>query len=759
MSISAPRAGASGNPQPATSVPAGRQRLRLVARRVTGLHADPLLVVRALAGAAGTRRLAVLSGAWTPGTVLTADPSHTRELVDPAPNADLVRPLLAALDEAVPAVARAPGTPRQAVGGGWVVLLGHAVGGGTGRVRVPPPAAAGPALPAAVLAWHDHVLRHDGAAWWAEALDDGGGQAVQRALALAEEAVAAVGPASRSSDRTAATSSRAGPHARLAAVPDQARHLRAVERCVTAIRAGEIAQANVCTRFSLHLNDGTIGAVAAWLALVEELQPARGALVTGPWGALVSASPELYLKLTPTGPARLADQKAAEAERLARQPGGRVSSAPIKGTQPLGQESALASSAKDAAENVMIVDLLRNDLSRVCRPGTVEVPALLRVESHAGVAHLVSRVEGEVEPTVGAGGVIAATFPPASVTGTPKQRATELTNGIESAARGAHTGAVGLISPRLTELAVVIRSLEVAPDGEAALGVGGGIVADSTPAEEWAEVLTKAAPLLSALGIEPPAPTARTAGSKGLANPAAGLIDTVLVVDGRAVEAAGHTARLRRSYWEAYRTALRADVDTLLAEQVDACGPGVWRARLHADTAAPERVTIALTPWQPPLPVEEQAGLVLAVRPAPEAGLERHKYADRTWLAGQLAEVHAHGADDVALVAPHSRALLETTRSCLFAVVDGRLVTAPTDGQILPGVTRQVLVDLALDAGVAVDLTAPSPELLRRAAGLLAVNALRGVEWVRSIGTVGWTQPDPVTRQLGRALLTRWQLR
>ncbi len=728
-------------------------RPAVVVEPVDGLPQDPLRVLRALAHLAGTRRLTVVSGRWSDaGFVLAADPVEVVE----ATVADLadVDELAALLERTGPLPGEDTARSGGAVGGGWSVVLGHALGRLTGRVRTTPPPVTPPRLPDLVLARYTHLLRHDGESWWAEALDEGDGVAAAAARALATEAVTAcAGPPAGPPE----------PAVRLLSAPSATAHMAAVEHVVTAVRAGEIAQANVCGRFALALEDGGPAAVLAWARLVDGLHPERAALVTGPWGALVGASPETYLSVA----------------------GGRVSSSPIKGTRPAGEARALAESAKDASENVMIVDLVRNDLAHVCEAGSVTVDELLSVRPHAGVSHLVSRVSGRLRAGVGPGSLVVGTFPPGSVIGTPKQRAGEVTDREEQAARGAHTGAVGFLAPGLCDLAVSIRTLEVGTDGTAALGVGGGVVADSTPAEEWHEVLTKAAPLLRALGVPPVLPAPSTAAHKGGADPSSGLIETVLAVDGRVVEAADHVARLRRSVWELTGRGLETDVGALLARAAEDAGRGAHRLRLRVrlpgpggagherapqqDTwpqragrptagAGPE-ATVEVGPWHRPTSPEGRRGLVLGVTDAPAHGLERHKYADRRALDTALAE--AGPVDDVAFRAADG--LLETSRACLLAVVTGPtgapgLVTPACDGRILAGTTRQVLVDLALARGWSVRLGPLDDDLLAAADGLVAANALRGAQWVAAVGPHRWHVPAPALVELAEALLHRWRL-
>ena len=159
--------------------------------------------------------------------------------------------------------------------------------------------------------------------------------------------------------------------------------------------------------------------------------------------------------------------------------------------------AALRASVKDVAENIMIVDLVRNDLGRIAFTGSVTVPELLAVRPAPGVWHLVSTVSARVPVGLPTASVLDAMFPPASVTGTPKARARELLTGWEPYRRGVYCGTVGLASSIAgLELNVAIRTVEFAADGTAVLGVGGGITADSDPAREWDECLHKAAPII-----------------------------------------------------------------------------------------------------------------------------------------------------------------------------------------------------------------------------------------------------------------------
>jgi anthranilate/para-aminobenzoate synthase component I len=168
--------------------------------------------------------------------------------------------------------------------------------------------------------------------------------------------------------------------------------------------------------------------------------------------------------------------------------------------------ATLAGSAKDRAENIMIVDLVRNDLGRVAPTGSVSVPALCRVESFTSVHHLVSTVQAGLQPDTGVGEILAAAHPPGSMTGAPKISAVKMIAELEGEPRGEYAGGLGWFAgPGLFHLAMVIRSVVVTGE-KACLHVGGGIVADSHAADEYQETLDKAAALLRSPSLGPAGP-------------------------------------------------------------------------------------------------------------------------------------------------------------------------------------------------------------------------------------------------------------
>ncbi|GAA1071205.1 aminodeoxychorismate synthase component I [Tsukamurella spumae] len=258
--------------------------------------------------------------------------------------------------------------------------------------------------------------------------------------------------------------------------PDRDQHRAAVLACQEAIRAGDVYQVNVCTRFDGALTGDPLEMFAD---IAAATRPAKAAYLEGDWGAIASFSPETFLT----------DRDGLLTER------------PIKGTLPAGRRPEdLRASVKDVAENVMIVDLVRNDLSRVAAIGTVRTPELLRVEPAPGVWHLVSTVTAQQRPGTTRRELLDATFPPASVTGTPKLAARGRITAWEKHTRGTYCGAIGIDHP-LTglDLNVAIRTVE-ARNGALRLGVGGGITIDSDPDAEWRECLDKAS---SIVGFRP----------------------------------------------------------------------------------------------------------------------------------------------------------------------------------------------------------------------------------------------------------------
>jgi para-aminobenzoate synthetase/4-amino-4-deoxychorismate lyase len=523
-------------------------------------------------------------------------------------------------------------------GAGWIGWLDYAGGGWFG--------------------YFDTVLCGDRDGWWLEStggsvLESTGGSKLDelagRIDALPEPAAGPV----RITDLTGT---------------DRLAHLAAVEQAIIAIRAGELYQANVCARLSGRLAGSPIDLFELGLC---RLVPDYAAFIRTPRRTVVSMSPELFL------------------DRRGRQ----LRTAPIKGTRlravaghrlddPAAQE--LQHSDKDRAENVMIVDLMRNDLARVCQPGSVRAEHLLQVRPAPGVWHLVSEVTGLLRPAASEAELLAASFPPGSVTGAPKLRALCLIEELEQHPRGLFTGAIGYLGSASdrSELNVAIRTFELFGD-RLELGVGGGITAESVPVAEWQECQVKAAPLL-ALGEARWPSFTEAEQVPEVVDPAAGVFETMLTVDGRVVALADHLSRLESSCGQLYGLRLPDG----LAGTVQAAVAGrTGRVRL---TVRPEETSPLIEVG----PVGHPAETMALYQHGSRAGSWRHKWADRSWMA------QAEDGPALPLYLDCEGAVAETSRGNLAVVLEAGVLRTPALTEaVLPGITRRRLLDAAFDHG------------------------------------------------------------
>ncbi|MEA2519456.1 MAG: para-aminobenzoate synthetase component [Chloroflexota bacterium] len=443
-------------------------------------------------------------------TWLSADPVAV--LVEPAAGNDpfaVARQLLARLspDE----VQIRPGQPdAPPFLGGLVGYLGYELGDVLEHLPSAQPDDQG--LPAMRLALHDWTIawdRRTGRAWLAGRSLDGDPDRLTRRLsevrarlrpsriARAASRAAATGAEVEAADRDA--SGLAEPLTFRSSL-DRAAYERGVETVRERIADGDIYQANLTRRLATafdgdpwplyrRLRTGDPSLFSAYLDLGGGAPGHGSVLGSAPARprAILSASPEPFISLTRDGI---------------------VAADPIKGTRPRGrtrdEDRALArellASGKDRAENVMIVDVLRNDLGRVCIPGSVRVPRLCRLERTATVQHLVSTVTGRLAPDRDAFDLLRASFPGGSITGAPKIRAMEILRALEPTRRGPYTGALGWIGPDgAMASSILIRTL-VADGTQLTLHVGGGITFQSEPRAEWTETVDKARGPLTAIG-------------------------------------------------------------------------------------------------------------------------------------------------------------------------------------------------------------------------------------------------------------------
>jgi para-aminobenzoate synthetase component 1 len=486
-------------PYPPTS---GSVAARILARRVPSL--DGIAPMDAAEGFRDLPGLAVLESA-RPGrtgrwSYLTADPVAVIDA--PAEGADpfaearslLRRMALAGSTGGAPLGRPSYGAPfamRPLEGppfaGGLVGYLGYDLG--RRFERLPSIARVDQHLPVLRLALHDWVLawdRRTREAWLAARVVDGDGPRARRRVGEVLERVGAL-----VSGRVTLGSSETEPPTAFVSETSREAWMDGVEAIRAAIGRGDIYQANLTRRLEApfagdpwplfrRLRTGDPALFAGYL----DLGPSPA---TGSPRALLSASPEPFLSVDGEG---------------------NVATDPIKGTRPRGrtrdEDRALArellASPKDQAENVMIVDVLRNDLGRVCEPGSVRVPRLLRLERTAAVQHLVTTVTGRLRPGVDAFDLLAAAFPGGSITGAPKIRAMELIERLEPVRRGPYCGSMLWLGPdgRLGS-SILIRTF-VADGERLTLHVGGGITWRSDPDAEWDETVAKARGPLSSIG-------------------------------------------------------------------------------------------------------------------------------------------------------------------------------------------------------------------------------------------------------------------
>lgn len=278
----------------------------------------------------------------------------------------------------------------------------------------------------------------------------------------------------------------------------KSQYLKAIDKIKELIQSGEIYQTNLTQQLSVELSK-EMAAADIFFRLRRDHPSPFAAYIDRRSSQVVSASPEQFVRISAGG----------NDERI-------ISASPIKGTSPRGRseeedmafQAELLASEKDRAENIMIVDLMRNDLSRVCSYGSVLVKALCELEKHPTLLHLVSNVQGTLRNDATYTEIIKAIFPCGSITGAPKLRTMEIIEDIENTSRGLSMGAIGCRIPGKTfnipeffAMSVAIRTM-VIRNHQAVFNVGGGVVIDSDPEEEFEESLLKAKALLTAMGIE-----------------------------------------------------------------------------------------------------------------------------------------------------------------------------------------------------------------------------------------------------------------
>ena len=471
---------------------------------------------------------------------------------------------------------------------------------------------------------------------------------------------------------------------------DPDRYREKVSEIIDGIGRGDYYQVNLTERFSSEIGDP--------LAVYERIREAQKApycaYIETAEMAVMSVSPELFLHRS----------------------GNVIESRPMKGTSRRGRWTEeddelarqLSSSEKERAENVMIVDLIRNDMGRIAVPGTVQVPSMFTVEKYPTVLQMTSHVKSQLNDQTSLADTFTALFPCGSVTGAPKLAASRAIVTLEETPRGVYCGAIGVVRPGGDDFTfnVAIRTVVVERStGIATYGAGGGITADSQPDRELAELQAKAAVLTSL-----PRPIE--------------LLETLRLAGGVVTRLDRHMRRLRGSAdYFSFADVSRAiaEVRAEIANQASRNPTGLHRLRVilrpdgshvitvhpHSVDARPRRLKLSR------LPVDSSDRHLY------------HKLADRTFYLDrqtEAGEAEAGEADDVILVNERDE-LTETTIGNLVLELEGRRVTPAPESGLLPGVFRETLL-----AAGEIEEAVLYPADLQRATGVWMVNSLR--EWV-----------------------------
>ena len=479
------------------------------------------------------------------------------------------------------------------------------------------------------------------------------------------------------------------------------------------IRAGDVYQLNFTVPIELRVQ----GRIADLYARLQQRQPVDyGAFIHAqPQRRILSFSPELFFRVDQLSVDELSVYQANSARRIVTRP--------MKGTAARGRTTQedreraewLRNDPKNRAENLMIVDLLRNDLGRLAKFGTVQAEDLFAVERFPTLWQMTSTVTAELRPEVGFHDIFRALFPCGSITGAPKVRAMQLLAELEAESRGVYTGAIGFFSPRQTVFNVAIRTIEL--DGErGTMGVGSGIVIDSDPGDEFRECQLKAEFLTGCVGkalfeVAPPS--------------ALQLIETLLWNGGypllefhldRLIDSAEYFAFLCNR--EQVRAALESHAAAF-------SGSSPRKVRLLLDAGGELAIADEALP---PLSVADRIGRVriAQVRTDSADRMLFHKTTQRPLYAAAWKEAARSGHDDMLFLNQRGE-VTEGAISNLFIERDGLLLTPPVECGLLPGVYRRHL----LETRPAIEQRILTLGDLRAASTIYIANAVRGLRRVQ----------------------------
>ncbi len=539
-------------------------------------------------------------------------------------------------------------------------------------------------------------------------------------------------------------------------------YLAAVEAIRNYIVEGDVYQVNMSQRFQVPFTGDPYERFAAMYAA----NPAPFfAYINAGDHQIVSTSPERFIELRD----------------------GKVETRPIKGTRPRGKTPAedealrreLQESSKEDAELSMIVDLLRNDIGKVCRQGSVRVLEHKRLEAYQNVYHQVSIVKGELDPGMDAVDLLRATFPGGSITGCPKIRAMEIIDELEPVRRHIYTGSIGYVGfDGSMDLSIAIRTATFT-GGKALFSVGGGIVFDSDAASEFDETLHKGRTLMNALeqaGAQPP--SAGVAWHDGAFKPLEaatlpfdseglaygfGIFETLRVQEGRPILLEAHLRRFELAWRELFQSqppdVTWPDVIAQLLQK-NGLTSGLAAVKLVAAAGSPGSsralpgLFASARRYSPRQCLSERGGLRLRVYPhLRHSHLASHKTLNYLFykLAGEWAQ--SHGGDEALILNP-DRSVSETNTAsvgCMF----GNTAVFPVSQHALPGTMAAEVRRLLSDRGVAVEERRLEVEELLAADQVFVTNSLMGAVPVVSVDDVALPEDAALCDELNEAVFHR----
>ena len=535
-------------------------------------------------------------------------------------------------------------------------------------------------------------------------------------------------------------------------------YIESVSKVIDYLKAGDIYQANLSQRFETGFTGDAYG---LFLELFNRNPASFFSYINAGDHYVVSTSPERFIKLD----------------------GRDVETRPIKGTIARGEtpESdeengrTLAKSLKDDAELTMIVDLMRNDISRVTEHGSVEVTQHKRLEPYENVFHLVSVVKGQLLEDKTSVDLIRATFPGGSITGCPKIRAMEIIDELEPVKRHVYTGSIGYISFHNTmDLSIAIRTATITGN-RLFFSVGGGIVYDSDPEKEFQETLDKGKTLMETL-LDASAGKAQQhlkawvngklidqdraqvpALSQGVQY-GAGLFETIRVENGRPLLLEAHVRRMETAWTELFNIdppdiTWGAVIDLLVREnrlQDQTCAVKLMVAK----DGSREQVFLAafIRPYVHRLKALNKSGLEMVTFPKPrQTYLADHKTLNYLYYERAADYAKSRGADEAIILNPNG-SVSETNTCNIFAVQDNTLILPESD-HVLPGVTQATVTAAMTGQGYAIRYEQMTPEALASYPNVLLTNALMGAVPVDFINGVAINQDPEICSVMNVALI------